>query len=94
MDAIPQVPSTGRRACPGVRPRESGACRGHRRAGRDQGVDPELPLTIGGEQRIAGGDRIDVVQPHRRRAVLGTTANATAADARAALDAARAAALG
>ena len=52
----------------------------------------ELPLTVGGESRMAGGDRIDVVEPHRRRHVLGTTANATAADARAAVEAARAAA--
>ncbi len=45
----------------------------------------DLPMTIAGEERMAGGDRIDVVQPHRRRAVLGTTANATTEDARAAV---------
>ncbi|MDP9397569.1 MAG: L-glutamate gamma-semialdehyde dehydrogenase [Actinomycetota bacterium] len=54
----------------------------------------ELSMTIGGEQRMAGGDRIDVVQPHAHRKVLGTTANATADDARAALGAAREAAPG
>jgi 1-pyrroline-5-carboxylate dehydrogenase len=52
----------------------------------------DLPMTIAGEERMAGGDRIDVVQPHRRRAVLGTTANATTEDARAAVAAAKAAA--
>jgi 1-pyrroline-5-carboxylate dehydrogenase len=52
----------------------------------------ELTSTIAGRQRMAGGERIDVVQPHRHSAVLGTTANATAADAQEAVDAALAAA--
>jgi len=52
----------------------------------------ELTMTIGGEQRPGGGDAIDVVQPHRRHAVLGTLGNATADDVRAAVQAARAAA--
>ena len=51
----------------------------------------ELTSTIAGRQRMAGGERIDVVQPHRHSAVLGTTANATAADAQEAVDAALAA---
>ena len=38
----------------------------------------ELTSTIAGRQRLAGGQRIDVVQPHRHSAVLGTTADATA----------------
>ncbi|RCV50749.1 aldehyde dehydrogenase family protein, partial [Marinitenerispora sediminis] len=54
----------------------------------------ELAMTIGGERRMAGGDRIDVVQPHRHTAVLGHTANATHEDARAAVAAAKAAAPG
>jgi 1-pyrroline-5-carboxylate dehydrogenase len=41
----------------------------------------ELTLTVGGEQRMAGGERFDVVQPHRHAAVLGTAAHATHADA-------------
>ena len=41
----------------------------------------ELTATIGGEQRMAGGERFDVVQPHRHAAVLGTSAHATHADA-------------
>ncbi|QUQ66434.1 L-glutamate gamma-semialdehyde dehydrogenase [Kutzneria sp. CA-103260] len=52
----------------------------------------ELPLTIGGEQRMGGGERVDVVQPHNHRAVLGTFAGATQADARDAIAAAKAAA--
>ncbi len=41
---------------------------------------------------MAGGDRYDVVQPHRHAAVLGTSAEATAADVAGAVDAALAAA--
>jgi 1-pyrroline-5-carboxylate dehydrogenase len=52
----------------------------------------ELTLTIGGEQRLGGGEPIDVVQPHRKDAVLGTLNNATPDDVRDAVEAARAAA--
>jgi 1-pyrroline-5-carboxylate dehydrogenase len=52
----------------------------------------ELTVTIGDKQRMAGGERFDVVQPHRHAAVLGTAANATHADAEEAVAAAKAAA--
>ena len=52
----------------------------------------ELTQTIGGWETLGGGRRIDVVQPHARRRVLGTMKNATAADARSAVAAAKAAA--
>ncbi|NEM08854.1 L-glutamate gamma-semialdehyde dehydrogenase [Geodermatophilus normandii] len=56
-------------------------------------ADPlELTVTIGDKQRMAGGERFDVVQPHRHAAVLGTAANATHADAEEAVAAAKAAA--
>jgi 1-pyrroline-5-carboxylate dehydrogenase len=55
------------------------------------GEQVELTATIAGVQRMAGGDRYDVVQPHRHAAVLGTSANATDADVRDAVDAALAA---
>jgi 1-pyrroline-5-carboxylate dehydrogenase len=54
----------------------------------------ELPMTIGDEQRLADGDPVEVVQPHRKDAVLGTLTNATADDVRDAIEAARAAAPG
>jgi 1-pyrroline-5-carboxylate dehydrogenase len=54
----------------------------------------DLPMTIGGQQVMGGGRKLDVVQPHARRQVLGTMKLATQDDARAALDAARAAAPG
>ncbi|WP_327038812.1 L-glutamate gamma-semialdehyde dehydrogenase [Micromonospora maris] len=52
----------------------------------------ELDMTIDGRRRMGGGDRIDIVQPHRHRHVLGTLGNATHDDARAAVDAAKRAA--
>ncbi|HEX3004666.1 MAG TPA: L-glutamate gamma-semialdehyde dehydrogenase [Angustibacter sp.] len=52
----------------------------------------DLPMTIGGEQRMGGGRRVRVVQPHKHKHVLGVLKNATQADARAAIDAAKAAA--
>ena len=52
----------------------------------------ELTMTIGGEQRSGGGDEVAVVQPHKRSHVLGLLRNATEADARAAVDAAKEAA--
>ncbi|WP_369252201.1 L-glutamate gamma-semialdehyde dehydrogenase [Geodermatophilus amargosae] len=56
-------------------------------------ADPlELTVTIGDKQRMAGGERFDVVQPHRHAAVLGTAAHATHADAEEAVAAAKAAA--
>ena len=55
------------------------------------GEKVELTATIGGVERMAGGDRYDVVQPHRHAAVLGTSAEATSADVADAVDAALAA---
>jgi 1-pyrroline-5-carboxylate dehydrogenase len=56
------------------------------------GKDPiDLPHVIGGRHRMGGGERIDVVQPHRHSARLGTLSNAEHADATAAIDAAIAA---
>jgi 1-pyrroline-5-carboxylate dehydrogenase len=58
-------------------------------------ADPlELTSTIGGRQRMASGEKFEVVQPHRHSAVLGTSAHATHADAEAAISAARDAAPG
>jgi 1-pyrroline-5-carboxylate dehydrogenase len=52
----------------------------------------ELTMTVGGAQRMAGGDRLKVVAPHRHELVLGETAQATADDVSAAVGAALAAA--
>ncbi|MGH3319493.1 MAG: L-glutamate gamma-semialdehyde dehydrogenase [Streptosporangiaceae bacterium] len=54
----------------------------------------ELTMTIGGRQRMGGGERSDVVVPHNHRHVLGQMGNATDEDVRAAIDAAAQAAPG
>ncbi|MCB0942203.1 MAG: L-glutamate gamma-semialdehyde dehydrogenase [Mycobacterium sp.] len=48
----------------------------------------DLPHVIGGRHRMGAGERIDVVQPHRHSARLGTLTNADHADAAAAVEAA------
>jgi 1-pyrroline-5-carboxylate dehydrogenase len=58
------------------------------------GERAELTMTIGGRQRMGSGDRIAVVQPHHHQQVLGDLGNATDAEVAAAIEAARAAALG
>jgi 1-pyrroline-5-carboxylate dehydrogenase len=58
------------------------------------GERAELTMTIGGQQRMGGGDRIAVVQPHHHQQVLGDLGNATDAEVAAAIEAARAAAPG
>jgi 1-pyrroline-5-carboxylate dehydrogenase len=55
-------------------------------------ADPiDLPHVIGGTHRMGGGQRVDVVQPHRHSARLGTFTNAEHSDASAAIEAAMAA---
>ncbi len=91
MDAVTAPPpprnETVRNYAPGSAERASLEARIKELAGERA----ELTSTIAGRQRMAGGDRIDVVQPHRHSAVLGTTANATTTDAQEAVDAALAA---
>ncbi|MDX6230907.1 MAG: 1-pyrroline-5-carboxylate dehydrogenase [Frankiales bacterium] len=52
----------------------------------------DLTMTIGGVQRLGGGEPIQVVQPHARHEVLGTLRGATHQDASDAVEAALAAA--
>src|SRR3954471_8749168 len=52
----------------------------------------DLKATIGGVQRWGRGEELTVVQPHNHQHVLGVTRGASAADARAAINAAREAA--
>jgi 1-pyrroline-5-carboxylate dehydrogenase len=52
----------------------------------------ELTQTIGGRQALGGGERVDVVQPHKHASVLGTFGGATHSEAAAAVEAATAAA--
>ena len=53
-------------------------------------ADPlELTMAVGGERRLGSGEAMDIVQPHARHHVLGVTHQATADDARAAVQAAK-----
>src|SRR5690606_34029312 len=54
----------------------------------------ELPHVIGGQRVTGSGPQVQVVQPHAHAEVLGTLHTAQAADATAAIDAAREAAPG
>ncbi len=46
----------------------------------------ELTMSLGKRRRFGAGERFDVVQPHRRHAVLGTLGEATNADVQEAID--------
>jgi 1-pyrroline-5-carboxylate dehydrogenase len=80
MDAVSSVPEPVnepvRSYAPGSAERESL----RRRIAELEGEQHELTMTIGGEQRMAGGESIDVVQPHDRHHVLGRAAQATSKD--------------
>ncbi|MBV9379561.1 MAG: L-glutamate gamma-semialdehyde dehydrogenase [Streptosporangiaceae bacterium] len=58
------------------------------------GQRADLTMTIAGRPVMGGGDRVDVVQPHNYRHVLGQLGNATDEDVAAAIGAAQAAAPG
>jgi 1-pyrroline-5-carboxylate dehydrogenase len=92
MDAVSSVPvpvnESIKSYAPGSTERESLRAK----IAELEGVQFDFTQTIGGEQRMAGGDRVDVVQPHDRAHVLGQTAQATTSDVSAAVAAAKAAA--
>jgi 1-pyrroline-5-carboxylate dehydrogenase len=58
------------------------------------GERAELTMTIGGQQRMGSGERVDVVQPHNFRHVLGQLGSVTDDDVNAAIAAASQAAPG
>ncbi len=58
------------------------------------GERAELTMTIGGQQRMGAGERVDVVAPHNHRHVLGQLGNVTDDDVSAAIVAASQAAPG
>jgi 1-pyrroline-5-carboxylate dehydrogenase len=92
MDAVSRVPfpvnEPVRQYAPGTSERAALESRLKDLAGERA----ELSMTIGGREIMGGGERIDVVQPHNFRHVLGQTADATDADVAAAIEAARQAA--
>ena len=91
MDAVTEVPPPANEPVHDYAP---GSAERQRLIGQLDALagDPvDLPHVIGGQHRMGGGERIDVVQPHRHAARLGTLTNAEQADAIAAIDAAVAA---
>ncbi|PVE13604.1 L-glutamate gamma-semialdehyde dehydrogenase [Streptomyces scopuliridis] len=94
MDAVTQVPAPVNEPVHGYAPGSPELARLEVKL-KELAENPvDLPMTIGGEKRMGGGERVEVVQPHNHRAVLGTFAGATQQDARDAIDAALAAAPG
>src|ERR1700704_2639950 len=91
MDAITQVPTPVNEPIHDYAPHspERARLRAELASLADHPID--LPHVIGGKHRMGDGERVDVVQPHRHAATLGTLTNAGHADATAAIDAAMAA---
>ena len=92
MDAITSVPvpynEPVREYPPG-----SAECEAlRRRIAELEGERHELMLTVGGERRMARGEKFSVVQPHDRGHVLGESAQATPQDVAGAVRAAKEAA--
>src|SRR5690606_3724045 len=88
MDAITEVPVPANEPVHGYPPGSPERAALDGRIKELSGSPLDLTMTIGGERRMAGGAPIDVVQPHNHAALLGRTAEATADDVRAAIDAA------
>ncbi|GGX81180.1 L-glutamate gamma-semialdehyde dehydrogenase [Streptomyces hiroshimensis] len=92
MDAVTQVPAPVNEPVHGYAPGSPERARLEAKL-KELAANPvDLPMTIGGEKRMGGGEPFKVVQPHNHAAVLGTFNNATQADAQDAIDAALAAA--
>ncbi|MFF4217994.1 MULTISPECIES: L-glutamate gamma-semialdehyde dehydrogenase [Streptomyces] len=92
MDAVTQVPAPVNEPVHGYAPGSAERARLEAKL-KELAANPiDLPMTIGGEKRMGGGEPFKVVQPHNHAAVLGTFNNATTQDAQDAIDAALAAA--
>jgi 1-pyrroline-5-carboxylate dehydrogenase len=92
MDAVFAVPEPHNEPVRGYAPGSAERDSLQRRLGELAAERVDLTMTIDGEQRMGGGDPIDVVQPHKHAHVLGVTHNATNVDADAAVTAAKQAA--
>jgi 1-pyrroline-5-carboxylate dehydrogenase len=94
VDAITQVPAPTNEPVRQYEPGSAHRASLEKRVAELAGERLELPMTIGGVQRMGAGASVDVVQPHARAHVLGVTADATHDDAHDAVAAAKAAAPG
>ncbi|GAA2610134.1 L-glutamate gamma-semialdehyde dehydrogenase [Dactylosporangium fulvum] len=89
MDGLSAVPEPKNEPVHGYAPGTPERAALQRRLTELAGEKLDLTMTIGGEQRMASGTPIDVVQPHRHSHVLGVTHNATTDDAARAVAAAK-----
>ena len=88
MDAVTNVPSPHNEPVRQYPPGSPDRAALESRIKEVAGERAELTMTIGGRERMAGGEPVDVVAPHNHRHVLGTMRNATAEDVTAAIEAA------
>src|SRR5688572_3927785 len=94
MDAITQAPAPHNETVLNYAPGSPERAALEVRLAELAGDQLELTATIGGTQRMAAGEKFEVVQPHRHAAVLGTSAHATHGDAEDAVRCAKEAARG
>ena len=92
MDAVTQVPTPINEPVRGYAPGSPERATLEARLKELAAESHDLTMTIDGREVAGSGERIDVVQPHRRHHVLGTTPNATTEEARQAVEAAKKAA--
>jgi 1-pyrroline-5-carboxylate dehydrogenase len=92
MDALFAVPEPRNETVRDYAPGSAEAASLRKRLGELAGSPIDLTMTIDGAHRMASGEAINVVQPHRHADVLGVTHNATTSDAAAAIAAAKKAA--
>ena len=88
MDAVTNVPFPQNEPIRGYAPGSPERAALQARIQDLAGERAELTMTIGGQQRMGGGERADVVEPHNHRHVLGQLAEATDDDVAAAIEAA------
>jgi 1-pyrroline-5-carboxylate dehydrogenase len=92
MDAVFAVPEPRNEPVRSYAPGSPERASLSQRLAQMSGERVELTMTIGGRARMASGDPINVVQPHRHHSVLGVTHNSTNDDVAAAVAAAKQAA--
>jgi 1-pyrroline-5-carboxylate dehydrogenase len=94
MDAVTQVPAPRNETVLDYAPGSPERAALQQRLTELAAAPVELTATIGRAQRMPSGPAFDVVAPHRHAQVLGSSAHSTAADAAAAVRAAKQAAPG
>jgi 1-pyrroline-5-carboxylate dehydrogenase len=92
MDALLTVPEPNNEPVHGYAPGTPERAALQRRLAELAAERHDLTMTIDGAARMAAGEPIEVVEPHRHRHVLGVTHNATTGDAADAVAAAKRAA--